>query len=140
MTSFEDAWGPTIRPPQLQQRAHAAPAPLAPPAQHVPHVPTQTEKDQKTAAERVPDATAAAAASQVAALKEMHRAIVDLRQQLDERNRVVEAAGAAAAAVPHEHRRSLNATIDALTVTVALGFLLLILCVALTGAAMCRRR
>jgi hypothetical protein len=134
MTSLDEAWGPVRRRPE--QRPAVPPTP-PPPAPHAPsHAPTQSEKDAKTAAERVPDAAAAAAAANVGALKQLHQALMELRRELDERDRKpIEAAGAAAA---YEHRRTLHSTIDALTITIGIGFLLLIICIALTGTAICR--
>jgi ElaB/YqjD/DUF883 family membrane-anchored ribosome-binding protein len=138
MASLDEVWGPAVR--RKPENRHIVPP--TPPASHIgqpsSHTPTQSEQDAKAAAERVPDASAAAAASNVHALRQLHQALNELRIELDERNRQpVEAAGAAASAT-HEHRRTLHSTIDTLTVTIGIGFLLLIICITLTATAVCR--
>lgn len=156
MASFDEVWG---EPPKAQ-RAQPPPQ-FRPPAQHetappmqqtrpaprpvkAPQSASQNEADRAAVASRALTgsvhsdvAAAAAAASNATALSALHDALLELRSELDDTRRkiapVVEASGAAV-----QPMQSVDTRNDALTITVAVGFTLLILTISLVGGSICK--
>jgi hypothetical protein len=123
----------------MQQQPHPAPRPTK-----APQSASQNEEDRAAVAHRgmtgsvhADVAAAAAAASNATALSALHDALLELRGELDDTRRriapVVEAAGAAVQPV-----QSVDTRNDALTITVAVGFTLLILTISLVGGSLCK--
>jgi hypothetical protein len=164
MAAFDEVWGlgpkPQPPPPQHAQHAqhtqhaqHRRPGPPyepPPPApalrQAVQQASSQQEHNLAAVANRqatgmIPAdlANANAAASNAHALSALHEALMDLRSELDETRRKLPAEVAVGAVVAQHHpTRAAPSNNDALTVTVGIGFALLILCIALVGGAICR--